>query len=218
MATTYLTLVNDVLTRLRESTVSSVDENDYSALIGKLVNDAKREVEDAWDWEALAETYTVTTSNGTTSYALTSAGDRSRIHFGYNTTNRIFLTERPHEYFVANIDLAASTVYGIPSYWGTDGLDSSGDLKVKIFPVPNTTYTIKFDAYTPEPELSNDTDSTSLPSRPIALLAWAKAIEERGEDGGVNVSSQYAVAKQALADAISIEANRRPDEFSFYWV
>ncbi len=36
------------------------------------------------------------------------------------------------------------------------------------------------------------------------------------EDGGVNVSSQYAVAKQALADRIAVEANRRPDEFSFY--
>ncbi len=48
-------------------------------------------------------------------------------------------------------------------------------------------------------------------------LAWAKAIEERGEDGGVNVSSQYAVAKQALADAISIEAGRRADEVNWYW-
>ena len=65
MATTYLQLVNDVLTRLRETTVANVSDTDYSALIGKLVNDAKREVEDAWDWEALATTYTITTSNGT---------------------------------------------------------------------------------------------------------------------------------------------------------
>ncbi len=49
MATTYLSMVNDVLTRLRESTVSSVTQNDYSSLIGSLVNDAKREVEDAWN-------------------------------------------------------------------------------------------------------------------------------------------------------------------------
>jgi hypothetical protein len=218
MATTYLQLVNDVLTRLRESTVASVSENDYSALIGKLVNDAKREVEDAWDWEALASTYTITTSNGVTSYAITNAGDASRIHRVYNTTNRIYLEERPHDYFISNIDLAAQTTYGIPAYWATDGLNGSGDLKIQIFPVPNTAYTIKVDAYTPEAELSANSDSTELPKIPIVALAWAKAIEERGEDGGVGVSSQYAVAKQALADRISVEANRRTDEFSFYWV
>lgn len=216
MATTYLQLVNDVLTRLRETTVANVSDSDYSALVGKLVNDAKREVEDAWDWEALATTYTITTSNGTTSYSITGAGDASRIHRVYNTTNRLYLEERPHEYFISNIDLAPQTLYGIPSYYATDGLDSSGDLKIQIFPVPNTTYTIKVDGYTPEAELTTNSSSTKLPKVPIVALAWAKAIEERGEDGGVNVSSQYAVAKQALADRIAVEANRRPDEFSFY--
>ncbi len=216
MATTYLQLVNDVLIRLRESTVANVSDSDYSALIGKLVNDAKREVEDAFDWEALAVTYTITTSNGVTSYAITGAGDASRIHRVYNTTNRLYLEERPHEYFITNIDLAPQTLYGIPAYYATDGLDGSDDLKIQIFPVPNIAYTIKVDAYTPEAELSANSDSTSLPKVPIVALAWAKAIEERGEDGGVNVSSQYAVAKQALADRIAVEANRRPDEFSFY--
>jgi hypothetical protein len=46
----------------------------------------------------------------------------------------------------------------------------------------------------------------------------AADIEERGEDGGVNVSSQYAVAKQSLADHIAIEAGRRPEESIWYWV
>jgi hypothetical protein len=44
---TYLELVNDVLVRLRETTVSSVSETSYSSLIGKFVNDAKRQIEDA---------------------------------------------------------------------------------------------------------------------------------------------------------------------------
>jgi hypothetical protein len=45
---TYLQLVNKVLTRLREDTVSTVSQNTYSALVGEFVNDAKRLVEDAW--------------------------------------------------------------------------------------------------------------------------------------------------------------------------
>ena len=53
---TYLEAVNKVLRRLRENTVSSVDETIYSRLIGEFVNDANHMVEDAWDWSNLRET------------------------------------------------------------------------------------------------------------------------------------------------------------------
>ena len=56
---TYLTLVNDVLSRLRESEVTSVSDNTYSSLIGRFVNEAKREVEDAWNWNRLRSTITI---------------------------------------------------------------------------------------------------------------------------------------------------------------
>ena len=59
---TYLELVNDVLIRLRETTVSTVSETTYSALIGKFVNDAKRQIEDSYNWNCLAQTITVTTN------------------------------------------------------------------------------------------------------------------------------------------------------------
>ena len=52
---TYLELVNDVLVRLRESTVSTVGETTYSSLIGKFVNDAKRQIEDSFNWNVLTE-------------------------------------------------------------------------------------------------------------------------------------------------------------------
>lgn len=217
MATTYLNLVNDVLLRLRESTVATVTENDYSTLIGKLVNDAKREVEDAWNWEALAETYTVSAVSGTNAYTLTGAGDRTRLQEVYNTTSKLFLVEESNAYFIQNVDLAPQVVSGIPQAYTTNGLDASGDLKIKIYPTPDASYTLKFNGYTPEAELSSNSDTTALPKQAIVALAWAKAIEERGEDGGVNVSSQYAVAKQALADAIAIEAGRRSSELEWYW-
>lgn len=53
---TYLQLVNQVLQALRESSVNSVQDNSYSKLIGKWINDAKRQVEDAWDWQVLNAT------------------------------------------------------------------------------------------------------------------------------------------------------------------
>ena len=58
---TYLETVNSVLLRLRENEVPSVSNNNYSKLIGEFVNDAKRIVEDSWDWHSLRTTFTITT-------------------------------------------------------------------------------------------------------------------------------------------------------------
>ena len=59
---TYLEMVNDVLARLRETSVSTVNQTPYSTLIGKFVNDSKRQIEDAYKWNVLATSITLTTS------------------------------------------------------------------------------------------------------------------------------------------------------------
>ena len=79
LTTTYLDLVNDVLVRLREAQVASVSQNTYSALIGKLLNDAKREVEDSWNWDTLRNTISFTTQQGTFNYNLANAGNKFRV-------------------------------------------------------------------------------------------------------------------------------------------
>jgi len=99
MARTYLQLVNDVLVRLREAQVSSVAQTSYSALIGALVNDAKREVEDAWQWSALLDYLTFNCIANITSYetntmltryaapplnAPNGAGERARLWLDIN--------------------------------------------------------------------------------------------------------------------------------------
>lgn len=94
MARTYLQLVNDVLVRLRESPVLTVSQTPFSALIGAFVNDAKREVEDAWQWSQLFDYLTFNCIAGISSYetntmltryagpplsAPNGAGERSRL-------------------------------------------------------------------------------------------------------------------------------------------
>ena len=56
---TWLSLTNDVLKRLRESTVTTVEQTDYSTLIGIFVNRSQREVEDAWNWDSLSTSLTL---------------------------------------------------------------------------------------------------------------------------------------------------------------
>jgi hypothetical protein len=51
-----------------------------------------------------------------------------------------------------------------------------------------------------------------VPSEPVILGAFARALVERGEDGGLNSSEAYGLYKASLADAIAIESSRFVEE------
>ena len=215
---TYLQIVNNVLKRLRERTVSTVDENSYSELIGILVNDAKREVEDAWNWSALRATLTATTTADTFNYELNGSGQRSTFLNVRNDSDNEFLEYKPaywmDEAFLKN----DSPETGKPLYYGFNGISTDGDTQVDIYPVPDKAYTLRFDMVLRPADLSEDSESTEMPAHVIQSLAYAKAVEERGEDGGQSVASAYAVANRMLSDAIALDAGKHPEETLWYTV
>jgi len=92
---TYLELVNDVLVRMREPEVSTVQENVLSKLVGKLVNDSKRQVEDAYKWNALISTINISTVASTYNYTLTGTGQRFKIVGARNSTQKLELRNIP---------------------------------------------------------------------------------------------------------------------------
>ena len=77
---TFLQAVNRVLVKLRENELTTFSGmSNYEKLIAALVNEAKEEVEASWDWNYQRATYTITTANGTSTYALTGAGSELTI-------------------------------------------------------------------------------------------------------------------------------------------
>ena len=209
---TYLQLVNDVLIRLRENEVTSVTDTSYSKLIGKFVNDAKRQVEDAYNWNALSETITVATSTDLFNYVLTGSGIRFRVFDVINDTSNWFLnnasTMEMDEWFLVDTPEKSA-----PRYFNFNGVDSNGDTQVDLYPIPNGAYTINFNLIKPQAELSANADQIKVPAEPVIFLAYAKALAERGEDGGLRSSEAYGLYQTSLADHISIEGNKYPDEF-----
>lgn len=208
---TYLEMVNNILKRLREREVSSVNENTYSALIGILINDAKREVEDAWDWSALRTTITATTTANTFSYTLTDSQNNIKIIEVLNDTTNYVMNYAEAQWMTRHF-LLADPAKGSPTYYSFNGVDSNGDTIVDLYPIPTATETLRFNGIQRREDLSADADKLLVPSHPVLMLAYAKAIEERGEDGGVASSSAYATAERALGDAISLDAIKHPEE------
>ena len=209
---TFLSLVNDVLVRLREPTVSTVAENTLSTLVGKFVNDAKRECSDAYDWDAFNTAITITTTASQyTGYSLTGAGTRFRVINVLDITDYGSLLPSTVNEIERRVFSTASPQNADPSEYAFKGVDSNGDSQVMLWPIPVKTSSLRFSLVVPETDMTADADTTKLAKEPIVLGALARALVERGEDGGLSSSECYALAKKALADVIAIELARSPE-------
>jgi len=211
---TYLELVNDILIRLRETTVSTVTETSYSTLIGKFVNDAKRQIEDAFSWNVLGTTITVTTASSTASYALTGAGQKFQVMDVINTTSNVGLIN------ISFVDMNRKLnftplVNSIPTEFAFDGVNASYDTKVNLYPIPDGVYTIKFALTVPQATLASDATVVLVPDVLVVQNAYSRALIERGEDGGLTSSEAYILYKAMLSDYIALESTRYPENQEF---
>ena len=213
----FISLVNDVLVRLREPEASSVSDTAYVKLIAKYVNDSKRQVEDAYNWNALSETLSATTTADIFNYVLVGSGQRFRVIDVLNDTDNWFLRNATTVWMDQQF-LLTNAQKGSPMYYNFNGTDSNGDTQVDLFPIPNGAYNIRFNVIKPQDPLVVNADVLLVPHEPVILGALARAQAERGEDGGVQSGETYALYRQSLSDAISLEANRYIEDTEWNWV
>ena len=211
---TYLELVNNVLLRLRERQVGTVNENAYSQLIGQFVNDAVQEVEQAWDWSSLRTTLSATTSSGVFSYELNTAGTAFEILNVINDTSNDFMEYRTSTQF-DDWYLNSTPASGSPKYYSWNGVANDGDVQVDIYPKPDGVYSLRFNMIKRSPEMTSDSTDIIVPYKGVQLLAYAKAVEERGEDGGQSAQGAYRTAERAISDAIALDSARHPEELIY---
>jgi predicted nucleic acid-binding Zn ribbon protein len=216
MNITYLDAVNEVLVRLRETPVTAPTDTAYSRLIGTYINDAKRQVEDAYNWNALSATITVDTSDNIFRYIMTGSGQRFRVLDAINQEKDWFMipetTGKMNELFMNQ----GTVLKGPPERYNFNGTDANGDTFVDLYPVPDGDYSIYFNVIAPTPKLVGTNDTILVPSEPVIFLAYSKALVERGEDNGLLSSEAYQLYLNSLADHIAIESNKYQDEIT--WV
>ena len=219
---TYRELINEVLIRLREDTIStdwsgdindSSTVSDYHKVIGGLVNDAKRSVENYHDWLVLRETVDISTVAGTKNYNL-SSGQEFKIVDAINNTTATQLVQVSRSY-LNSVKYPTDTT-GEPHYYGFNGADSSNNLKIDLSPVPINAETISFDIIKYQDDLTTAATTLKVPSKPVVLHAWARAISERGEDGGTQSDLMSQEANQALKQAIMLDSGNTQYETDWY--
>jgi hypothetical protein len=210
---TFLQLTNEVLIRLRESQVSTINENAYSTLISRFVNETKRQVEDSWSWKALDTTLTLTLTPGTYEYSLVGSGRRFKDIDVNDSTSLAKLSSVSERWILDQYQLSTVST-GDPVYYAWSGWDGA-DSKVFIFPTPNRANVLKFNLNIPQADLASDSTVLLIPEDPVIAGAYARALVERGEDGGLQSSESYLLYKGILSDYIALEQTRLPEWDTF---
>jgi hypothetical protein len=142
---------------------------------------------------------------------MTGSGQRFRVFDVINSEKNWFLTyettSKMNDLFL-NEDIKK----GSPEKYNFNGVDSNGDTQVDLYPIPDGIYNIYFNIIKPQDTLSASSDVIKVPSEPVILLAYAKALAERGEDAGLSGGEAYSLYRDSLADHVSIESGRYPEE------
>ena len=213
---TYVDIVNNVLRRMREEEVTSVQDTTYSKMVGDFVNDAKKLVEDAWDWSSLRTTLTVDTVEDIFSYSLVGSKNKIKILDALNDTSNFFLEYKGSSWFNDKYLNSTTAAKGTPVNYSFNGVDENGDTVVEVYPKPNDVYSLRFNVVLRNEDLVNDTDNLVIPSQPVIHMAVALLARERGETGGTSTPEYFGIADKYLSDAIALDAARHPEELVWY--
>jgi hypothetical protein len=214
----YRTIVNKVLRRLRESSVSAdwigdlagnTEVDDYVQLIGDYVNEAKLSVEDAWKWTTLRSVVTITTSSATNAYTITGATNRSKVLQVIDNTNNFTLKLMSDEQFY-DYKFIGNQTDSNPIAYRINGTT------MDFYPQPSGIFDIKVHIVIPQTDLTEAATEMTVPELPVVLAAYALALAERGEDGGAGVGVVAARFDSTLSDAITQDESRTVNETVWY--
>jgi hypothetical protein len=206
----YLELVNGVLMRLREQEIPTVrvHEDPVANLAKMFVNDAKRYVEAAHGWNATRYLWEFDTEVDTPAYVLEKTSNGARIT-GVQIDGG----------YLNQWDLSAlmlgSPRSGKPYRWAFQGTDDDGNLMMRFDNIPDAVWPISVLGWRQLPDLYNDMDKLAIPDQPVLYYALALAARERGEVGGQTAQELFAMAQQYISDAIALDANLSPTEYTW---
>lgn len=209
---TYLEIVNEVLKRLREDTVTSVSDSSYSTLIGMFVKQAYQECSNAYQWPQLDETQDVAIVANDTSFTITTDSGEGigQIYSIYNVTDEIYMS--PMAYRELRDRLTDDTDTHQPRFYSYIGQTAASTSTFYFYPKSDASYTLRV-SYSRKPDLSNTMDDSTfvkIPEMPVILRSWALAISERGEDGGALSNEVDMMFMNSLADSISLYESNNP--------
>jgi len=234
---TFIETINEVLIRLREETIgsdwsgnlndaSSSIVNDYQKMIGALVNDTVKNIEGYHDWSSNRTTVNITPLQNAISFSLYQGtwyhGQDTQILSVYNEDTGTVLKQVTKD-FINKKTYPDTEEVGEPLYYYIKGVVSSTSkepiLSIGIYPkTPSTNTNLLVDIIASSNKITAADTTVLMPPQPVILGTWARAIAERGEDGGTQASVAAREARESLTHAVMIDNGNTEYENNWYVV
>lgn len=213
---TLLEIVNQVLRRLREDTVTALTDTTQAQLLAEFVKDSVVLLQDMHNWSMLKQTIRATTAAADYDYTLTGAGKKFKVINVWNDTEEFFLREKSATDLQLLLNITDAT-NEMPSFYGFDVHDAAGDPTVFFYPIPDGVYNIDFQLIVPQ-DREDIVEATEIliPATPVVFMAWAMAVAERGEDAGAVSTQIESLALKMASDAIAQDFERTGLAKDFY--
>lgn len=184
-AKNFLQLTNDALQQADEQSGSGSGK--AALIIQGGINEAYADIAGIRDWKTLENSVTVTTSAGTNEYTPVTASASTcrirRIQSVLDQTSNRYVEEIRREDFETEypyVDPSATANQGSPLLWYQSGYTNNRDMKISLYPVPNSARSIKV-IFTEEPlDLSGENDIPRIPDEyhfGLTYLGLAKYYE-----------------------------------------
>lgn len=147
----------------------SVDDTSAAGLvrIKRYINWGQQDLASRKNGEFLRDSSTLSLAAGTEEYALPATVDK--LFALRDTTNNKYITRIDYKTLIENYPDPSETT-GLPQYWYNTGLDATGNVKIKFYPVPDSVATINYDYYKRLTDLSADGSTPIIPARYHQLL------------------------------------------------
>ncbi len=230
MATDSITLINKVLLGLRKDQLNTATTTlaggpDYPKLILQWLNQAKNDVEEAWDWNQQKSSVDVTGVGAQFQYTLISSGDsnttvpnNSRLVYenigpqrvarchDITDSDQTFRLEEKGVEWISRQNLEHTDKVTEPLYFSVGDLGGADDnMRFQVHGKPSGVRTWRLRFYIVQAALSETALTTVLevPGRPVWLRALFYANQERGEEAGRPGSELDKAATDALTHAIA---------------
>jgi hypothetical protein len=209
---TKLQVVNEVLERLRENTVATSSSTLYATLVAKTLNSVKTEIEQSWSWLNLRDTYVITATPNTTSYALTGSGQYAQVLDAWNSTTNRELNRSNYKEMNKRFFGATTVGTGPVTDYLPVGIDSNADLQIDFWPNPSSTNVLRVNVYAPQADPTSDSTVIIVPAQILIEGMVAYLLIERGEDNGTTGKAQQEYYRALLAGAVATEGGHDPTE------
>jgi hypothetical protein len=138
-----------------------------------------------------------------------------------NQTTGTVLSQVTNDWLNKQVFPADQITNGEPMYYAFNGVSQAGvnrepDFNIDFYPVPDAINIISVNVVGASEDLKQPTDQLVIPYQAVVLGAWARAIAERGEDGGTVSSVVAAEARDALNTAVQLDAGNMEYERDWY--